>query len=206
MRRGTPRTEPRQARPPRTVGTRTPRPPRTWASSRASPAQRRRTRWTWPTAHKPFPAQLPRVQAGPVATYDLVLKDVTVQIAPGVKYSAWAWAGGAPGPVIHVRQGQTVDITLTNQGAIPHSIDFHAARVAPNVYFKDVIRASRSTSASRRTTPASTCTTAARSRCSCTSQTGCTERSWSSPRPECCRRWTGTTSSSPASGTSTPTG
>ena len=89
-------------------------------------------------AHKAFPAQLPAVQPGAVAHFDLVLKDITLQIAPGVKYSAWAWAGGAPGPVIHVRQGQIVDITLTNSGAIPHSVDFHAARVAPNVYFKDV--------------------------------------------------------------------
>jgi nitrite reductase (NO-forming) len=89
-------------------------------------------------SHAAFPAQLPAAQAGPVAHYHLTLKDVTIQIAPGIKYAAWAWAGGAPGPVIHVRQGQTVDITLTNKGAIPHSIDFHAARVAPNVYFKDV--------------------------------------------------------------------
>ena len=29
-------------------------------------------------------------------------------------------------------------MTLTNGGAIPHSIDFHAARIAPNVAFKDV--------------------------------------------------------------------
>jgi nitrite reductase (NO-forming) len=56
-----------------------------------------------------------------------------------VKYSAWAWAGGAPGPVIHVRQGQLVKITLTNDGAIPHSVDFHAARVAPNKAFTDVM-------------------------------------------------------------------
>jgi nitrite reductase (NO-forming) len=89
-------------------------------------------------SHAAYPAQLPAAQAGPVAHYHLTLKDVTIQIAPGIKYAAWAWAGGAPGPVIHVRQGQTVDITLTNKGAIPHSIDFHAARVAPNVDFKDV--------------------------------------------------------------------
>ena len=29
-------------------------------------------------------------------------------------------------------------MTLTNDGAIPHSIDFHAARIAPNLAFKDV--------------------------------------------------------------------
>jgi nitrite reductase (NO-forming) len=90
-------------------------------------------------AHKPYPATLPAVPAGPVANVHLVLKDVTVQIAPGVKYSAWAWAGGAPGPIIHVRQGQLVKITLTNDGAIPHSVDFHAARVAPDKDFRDVM-------------------------------------------------------------------
>jgi nitrite reductase (NO-forming) len=90
-------------------------------------------------AHKAFPAELPAAPAGPVAHVNLVLKDVTVQVAPGVKYAAWAWAGGAPGPVIHVRQGQLVKITLTNRGAIPHSVDFHAARVAPNVAFGDVM-------------------------------------------------------------------
>jgi nitrite reductase (NO-forming) len=88
-------------------------------------------------AHKPYPAVLPAAPAG-VADVNLVLKDVTVEIAPGVKYSAWAWAGGAPGPVIHVRQGQMVKITLTNKGAIPHSVDFHAARVAPDKAFGDV--------------------------------------------------------------------
>ncbi len=89
-------------------------------------------------AHKPYPAALEAAPAGPVAVVHLTLKDVVHQIAPGIKYNAWAFSGGAPGPVIHVRQGQTVKMTLTNGGAIPHSIDFHAARIAPNVAFKDV--------------------------------------------------------------------
>ena len=90
-------------------------------------------------AHKAFPAELPPVASGTIADVNLVLKDVTIQIAPGIKYAAWAWAGGAPGPVIHVRQGQLVKVTLTNRGAIPHSIDFHAARIAPNKAFADVM-------------------------------------------------------------------
>ncbi len=90
-------------------------------------------------AHTPFPATLPAAPSGPVAHVNLVLKDIDTQIAPGIKYAAWAWAGGAPGPVIHVRQGQLVKITLTNEGAIPHSVDFHAARVAPDKAFGDVM-------------------------------------------------------------------
>jgi copper-containing nitrite reductase len=90
------------------------------------------------TAHKPYPAELPAPYPGAVADVHLILTDRTVDIAPGVTYSAWAWAGGAPGPIIHVRQGQLVKITLTNNGAIPHSVDFHAARIAPNRAFADV--------------------------------------------------------------------
>jgi nitrite reductase (NO-forming) len=90
-------------------------------------------------AHKAYDASLPPVPAGDVVKVGMKLKDMTVEIAPGVKYNTWAFDGhGAPGPILHVRQGQTVEMTLTNGGAIPHSIDFHAARIAPDVAFKDV--------------------------------------------------------------------
>jgi nitrite reductase (NO-forming) len=88
--------------------------------------------------HTPYPAALPPVATGAVADVTLALTDRTIEIAPGVKYSAWTWSKGAPGPVIHVRQGQRVRVTLINDGAIPHSVDFHAARVAPNLNFVDV--------------------------------------------------------------------
>jgi nitrite reductase (NO-forming) len=90
-------------------------------------------------AHEPYDASLPPLPAGDVVKVKMTLKDMTVEVAPGVKYNTWAFDGhGAPGPVINVREGQTVEMTLTNGGAIPHSIDFHAARIAPNVAFRDV--------------------------------------------------------------------
>ena len=90
-------------------------------------------------ARTPYPAALPPLTPGDVVKVHMVLKDVTIDIAPGVKYQAWGFEGGAPGPVVHARQGQTVEMTLTNNGAIPHSIDFHAARIAPNKAFVDVM-------------------------------------------------------------------
>jgi nitrite reductase (NO-forming) len=90
-------------------------------------------------AHRPYPAALPAIPAGDVVPVHMTLKDMVVEVAPGVKYRTWSFDGtGAPGPVVHVRQGQTVKMTLTNGGTIPHSIDFHAARIAPNVAFRDV--------------------------------------------------------------------
>jgi nitrite reductase (NO-forming) len=89
--------------------------------------------------HKAYEATVPPVPAGDLVRVNMTLKDMVVEIAPGVKYNTWAFDGhGAPGPILHVRQGQTVEMTLTNGGSIPHSIDFHAARIAPNLAFKDV--------------------------------------------------------------------
>jgi nitrite reductase (NO-forming) len=90
-------------------------------------------------AHVATKAALPPVPAGELVKVHMTLKDMVVEIAPGVRYNTWAFDGhGAPGPIVHVREGQMVEMTLTNGGAIPHSIDFHAARIAPNVAFKDV--------------------------------------------------------------------
>ena len=90
-------------------------------------------------AHKSYDATLPSAPAGELVKVQMTLKDMTVEIAPGVRYNTWAFDGhGAPGPIVHVREGQTVEMTLTNGGAIPHSIDFHAARIAPDVAFTDV--------------------------------------------------------------------
>jgi nitrite reductase (NO-forming) len=90
-------------------------------------------------AHTAYDAALPAVPRGDLVKVNMTLKDMTVEIAPGVRYNTWAFDGhGAPGPIVHVREGQTVEMTLKNGGAIPHSIDFHAARIAPNVAFRDV--------------------------------------------------------------------
>jgi nitrite reductase (NO-forming) len=90
-------------------------------------------------AHQATSAVLPPVPAGEIVNVQMTLKDMVVEVAPGVKYNTWAFDGhGAPGPIVHVREGQIVEMTLTNGGAIPHSIDFHAARIAPDVAFKDV--------------------------------------------------------------------
>jgi nitrite reductase (NO-forming) len=88
--------------------------------------------------HAAFPAALPGAAAGPVAHVHLSIADRVVSIAPGIHYKAWTFGNTAPGPVIHVRQGQKVAVTLTNGGDMTHSVDFHAAQVAPNVDFADV--------------------------------------------------------------------
>ena len=90
------------------------------------------------TAHSAFPAELPALQPGPVATVDMPINHQVAQIAPGIRYQTWTFGTSAPGPVIHVREGQLVKVTMRNTSPMLHSIDFHAARIAPNVAFKDI--------------------------------------------------------------------
>lgn len=89
-------------------------------------------------AHAAAPALLKPAPAGPVASVRLLIEDSVVSIAPGIRYDAWTFNGTVPAPAIHVRQGQLVKVTLVNKAPMPHSVDFHAARIAPNVAFSDV--------------------------------------------------------------------
>jgi len=49
-------------------------------------------------------------------------------LANGVEYTFWTFGGTVPGPMLRVRQGDTVEIRLTNRkdSRLMHSIDLHA--------------------------------------------------------------------------------
>src|ERR687892_894800 len=79
-----------------------------------------------PTAN----AQAPQGTVKPVL---LVAQEVVVDVAPdnalhpgGIKYNAMTFNGTIPAPVIAVDQGDTLRVTLRNDGKAFHSLDFHA--------------------------------------------------------------------------------
>ncbi len=51
---------------------------------------------------------------------------------------ASTWEGSVPGPILHLRQGQTLNVTFVNNGTMQHSIDFHAAQVAPDIAYRSI--------------------------------------------------------------------
>jgi len=73
------------------------------------------------------PARIERT--GP-ATVDIRLetKEVVAEVSPGETYAYWTFNGTVPGPMLRVRVGDTVNLTLANDAgsAWPHSIDLHA--------------------------------------------------------------------------------
>ncbi len=58
----------------------------------------------------------------------LTVEEVTAEIEPGVTYDYLTFDGQIPGPMVRVRQGDTVELTLENleDSQLPHNVDFHA--------------------------------------------------------------------------------
>lgn len=75
----------------------------------------------------------PPIGSRPPATVHVTLtaEEVVGQLDPvsGTTYRYWTFNGKVPGPMIRVRQGDVVEVTLRNDAhsRMVHSVDFHAA-------------------------------------------------------------------------------
>jgi nitrite reductase (NO-forming) len=86
-----------------------------------------------------FDARLAPASDAGIKAFRIPIKNATIEIAKGVTYDGWTFGGTVPGPVIRVRQGDQVRITVVNESDIPHSIDFHAARIPANVAYRMIL-------------------------------------------------------------------
>lgn len=83
----------------------------------------------------PAPKVPPPIKRKQPALVKVALETTEVDgvMAPGIKqdtkYRYWTFNGTVPGPMIRVREGDILDVTLTNakDSTMPHNVDFHAA-------------------------------------------------------------------------------
>ncbi len=70
----------------------------------------------------------PPVKRNSPATVEFLLetREVVAKIAENSTYAFWTYNGTVPGPLLRVREGDTVVVRIKNLGAQPHSIDLHA--------------------------------------------------------------------------------
>ena len=76
----------------------------------------------------------PDLPAGEIHEIELVVSEREMTVAPGIVQTVWTFGDTVPGPVLRVKVGDTVRVTLVNPDTnqLPHSIDFHASLVAWN--------------------------------------------------------------------------
>jgi nitrite reductase (NO-forming) len=95
-------------------------------------------------------AALKPLDAAPVKEVRLDTVHTLVDVAPGVRYSAWTFGGQVPGPSIRAKVGDKIRFVMTNRSdeAVPglqimeapmmHSMDFHAAMVSPQDKYRSI--------------------------------------------------------------------
>ncbi len=81
---------------------------------------------------KRFDPALKPAPGGVEHAIELRATEELIEVAPGVRQMMWTFGGQVPGPVLRGKVGDLFTVTLINGGAVDHSIDFHASRVAWN--------------------------------------------------------------------------
>lgn len=101
------------------------------AASPATPSAREAQVLDLPSGLKrlPLPSVAPPVNRTAPATVKVALEARAVKalLADGIGYEFWTYNGTVPGPMIRLRQGDTVELTLKNslKSPVSHSIDSH---------------------------------------------------------------------------------
>ena len=95
-------------------------------------------------------AELKPLDPAPIKTIQLDTSHKIIEVAPGVKFSAWTFGDQVPGPTVRARVGDKIRFSMTNRSdetvpgvqltAAPmmHSMDFHAAMVSPQDKYRSV--------------------------------------------------------------------
>ena len=95
-------------------------------------------------------AELKALDPSPVKTVRLDTTHKIIEIAPGVKFSAWTFGDQVPGPTIRAKVGDKIRFSMTNRSDEPvpgvqltaapmmHSMDFHAAMVSPQDKYRSI--------------------------------------------------------------------
>jgi nitrite reductase (NO-forming) len=86
----------------------------------------------------------------PVKEVRLDTTHKVIEIAPGVKFSAWTFGDHVPGPTVRARVGDRIRFSMSNRSDEPvpgvrftaapmmHSMDFHSAMVSPQDKYRSI--------------------------------------------------------------------
>src|SRR5690606_1710501 len=79
---------------------------------------------------KPIPAALVLIGCSAAATaelrqFEMTIEEVDLEVAPGFTAKVWAFNGQVPGPLIHVVQGDELEVVVHNFTTLSHTVHWH---------------------------------------------------------------------------------
>ncbi len=79
---------------------------------------------------QPFDPTLAPAPGGTEHEITWRMTETVMEIAPGVTQEVWTFEDQVPGPTLRGKVGDVFTVTIVNEGAMGHSLDFHASKVA----------------------------------------------------------------------------
>jgi len=79
---------------------------------------------------KPIPAALALLGLSAAASaelrkFEMTIEEVEIEVAPGFNAKVWAFNGQVPGPLIHVVQGDELEVVVHNFTTMSHTVHWH---------------------------------------------------------------------------------
>lgn len=79
--------------------------------------------------------------------FEMSIQEAELMVAPGFKTKVWAFNGQVPGPLLHVREGDTLEVVVHNQSDQAHTVHWHGVYQtrswdndgAPNITQKNIL-------------------------------------------------------------------
>jgi len=60
-----------------------------------------------------------------IRQFEMTIEEVEIDVAPGLSYKVWGFNGQVPGPLIRVREGDEVEVTVHNLTSLNHTVHWH---------------------------------------------------------------------------------
>jgi FtsP/CotA-like multicopper oxidase with cupredoxin domain len=57
--------------------------------------------------------------------FELSIEEVEIEVLPGFKAKVWAFNGQVPGPLIHVKEGDQLEVVVQNNTTLSHTVHWH---------------------------------------------------------------------------------
>lgn len=69
---------------------------------------------------------------GATRQFEMTIEEVELDVAPGFTTKVWGFNGQVPGPLIHVQEGDTVEVTVQNNTTLNHTVHWHGVYQSNN--------------------------------------------------------------------------
>lgn len=68
---------------------------------------------------------IPSICFAETRKFEMTIEEKQIQVAPGFKTKVWAFNGQVPGPLMHVKEGDEVEVTVYNNTSLNHTVHWH---------------------------------------------------------------------------------